>query len=138
VFCGVVCVMRNGEKQVQVSGKTRGRGCFAGDLSLFTTCNFIVGYHTWISWGTCTSTCTPAWGGNHGDLEGDTTVWGGHAGRVRPLIGLRAFPLPNVLSLGTGDAWLVGYAMAACCGTTMPRDKWSEITLLQQPWPCFF
>ena len=45
---------------------------------------------------------------------------------------------PYVLSLGTGDAWLVGYAMAACCDTTLPRDKWSEITLLQQPWPCFF
>ena len=34
-------------------------------------------------------------GGNHGDSEGDTTMWGGHAGRVRPLIGLRAFPLPQ-------------------------------------------
>ena len=37
---------------------------------------------------------------------------------------------PNVSSLGTGDAWLVGYAMAACCGTTLPRDKWSEIAAL--------
>ena len=50
---------------------------------------------------------------------------GGHAGRVRPLIGLRGTISLSLMfsSLGTGDAWLVGYAIAACCGTALPRDK---------------